>query len=200
MKLVQSLMGRRQFLVAAGVTSTSILAFKKLAGLFNKASQRDVAMASEGLEYPGATGIYSDRYKHISSPLKIGDVVLKNRTMQTPSIPRNLIGPENISADQLIDHYANIAKGGCAICYTEGPSDSRDETVNRFYAQMLDAIHFHGSIACTGVHVRTGEGMPPGGAPEDGMQEGDAGRGMPGGGEAYAIGNRSTSWDGDGKL
>jgi 2,4-dienoyl-CoA reductase-like NADH-dependent reductase (Old Yellow Enzyme family)/thioredoxin reductase len=199
MKLIKSLMGRRQFLVVAGVTSTLGLGFRKLAGIFNRGIQEGVAMASVKPETAGIKGIYSDRYKHLLSPLRIGNVVLKNRTMQTPSIPRNLIGPEDISADQLIEHYANIAKGGCAICFIEAPSDLVSEDVNRYYAQMLDAIHFHGSKACTGVHIREGGGMPAG-VPEGGMPGGEAGRGMPGGGETYAIGNRFTAWDGDGKL
>ena len=39
MSFVKSLMGRRQFLVAAGVTSTAALAYKKLAGVVDPVFQ-----------------------------------------------------------------------------------------------------------------------------------------------------------------
>jgi flavodoxin/NAD-dependent dihydropyrimidine dehydrogenase PreA subunit len=47
MNLVKSLMGRRQFLIAAGVTSTSALAFKKLAGLDNPVFKAGIANAAD---------------------------------------------------------------------------------------------------------------------------------------------------------
>jgi hypothetical protein len=40
-------MGRRQFLIAAGVTSTSGLAYKKLAGVVDPVFQTSSAMAAE---------------------------------------------------------------------------------------------------------------------------------------------------------
>jgi 2,4-dienoyl-CoA reductase-like NADH-dependent reductase (Old Yellow Enzyme family)/thioredoxin reductase len=121
--------------------------------------------------------------------------------MQTPSIPRNLVGPEDISADQLIEHYANIAKNGCGICFVEAPSDTKDEAANRYHAQMLEAIHFSGALACTGA-AHASEGpmpSPPGGPGSEGGTP-DGGPGGGGAGITYAIGNRSTMWNGDGKL
>ena len=57
MKLVRSLMGRRQFLIAAGVTSTSALALKKLAGIANPAFKTGAAMASENTGKAESQGI-----------------------------------------------------------------------------------------------------------------------------------------------
>ena len=47
MNLIKSLMGRRQFLVAAGVTSASALAYKKLADVVDPVFQMGEAMAAE---------------------------------------------------------------------------------------------------------------------------------------------------------
>jgi 2,4-dienoyl-CoA reductase-like NADH-dependent reductase (Old Yellow Enzyme family)/thioredoxin reductase len=103
----------------------------------------------------------------------------------------------------MIEHYAGIARNGCSICFVEALSDTTDETVNRYHAQMLDAIHFSGALACTGAS-RSAEGpmptpVPPGAGgapPQGGMPGGTGGTG----GITYAIGNRSTMWDGDGRL
>lgn len=187
MKLIRSLMGRRQFLIAAGVTSTAALAFKKLAGVFTPAFHTGAAMASEKTGNDGMKGVYSDRYGHLLSPLRIGNVVLKNRLMQSDSYPRFLQGPETFPAEHVISWYANVAKNGCAICMCfkgedvvkEGEGgqmpgggeggqmppgrqgeqlptgeieymprwDKSDIRVQNYFAQMTDAIHFHGSKA-----------------------------------------------------
>ena len=80
MKLIRSLMGRRQFLIGAGVASTSALVYKKFAGVVAPGFQRGVAMAAES-SGPADLSEVSDRYSHLMSPLKIGNVVLKNRIL-----------------------------------------------------------------------------------------------------------------------
>ena len=94
MNLIKSLMGRRQFLIAAGVTSTSALALNKLAGVVDPVFQTGVAMASERTGDCRCEGNISNRYSHLLSPLKIGNVVLKNRMMATRALPSHLQGPE----------------------------------------------------------------------------------------------------------
>jgi 2,4-dienoyl-CoA reductase-like NADH-dependent reductase (Old Yellow Enzyme family)/thioredoxin reductase len=72
-----------------------------------------------GAENPGSDGIkntFSDKYRHLLSPLKIGNMILKNRMMQSDSFPRFLQGSETFPAEQIISWYANIAKNGCAVC------------------------------------------------------------------------------------
>ena len=81
MNLIRSLMGRRQFLVAAGVTSTSALAGKKFAGVIEPVFQTGVAMASEKPGSAGMKGNFSDKYSHLLKSLKIGNVVVRNRLM-----------------------------------------------------------------------------------------------------------------------
>ena len=112
MNIIKSLMGRRQFLIAAGVTPALGLGCKKLARIFDPGVQSGVAMA---YEKSGTAGKVSNRYRHLLSPLRIGNVVLKNRMMQTVSFPRFMQGPETFPSEQIINHYGNIAKNGAAI-------------------------------------------------------------------------------------
>ncbi|MBN1627166.1 MAG: FAD-dependent oxidoreductase [Deltaproteobacteria bacterium] len=116
MNTVRSLMGRRQFLVAAGVTSVSALGYKRQAGIVGPVFQAEAAMASQKSGEVDMNGQYSYRYSHLLSPLRIGNVIVKNRMMQAVSFPRYLMGPESFPSEQVINHYANIAKNGCAIC------------------------------------------------------------------------------------
>lgn len=205
MKLIQSLMGRRQFMVAAGVTSATALAGKRLAGVIDPAYNQGAAAASERQVAGNIKGALSDKYSHLLSPIKIGNVVLKSRLMQSDSFPRFLQGPELFPAEQVISWYADVAKNGCAICMcfkgedprdtTQGEGgqmpggtepgqmpgemeggqmpmgmeggqmpgrgdqlptgeieympiwDKSDQRVQNYFAQMTDAIHFHGSKA-----------------------------------------------------
>jgi hypothetical protein len=86
MKLIRSFLGRRQFLIAAGMASTSALAYKKVAKVIGPVFKTSTAMASER---SGTAGVKagSNRYKHLLSPIKIGNVVLKNRMFHTYGSP-----------------------------------------------------------------------------------------------------------------
>lgn len=57
----------------------------------------------------------SNKYSHLLSPLKIGNVVLKNRMLSTMALPHMLQGPENFPSDAIKSFYANLAKNGAAI-------------------------------------------------------------------------------------
>lgn len=120
MSLIPSFMGRRQFLVAAGLTSTAALAGKKIAGVMSSVCHGGAAMAAEKSITAGTKGIFSERYSHLLSPLKIGNVILKNRMMQSDSFPFCIQGPENFPSEQVISWYSDIAKNGCAICMCRG--------------------------------------------------------------------------------
>ena len=71
MSLIQALMGRRQFLVAAGVASGCALSCKKLLNF-----QRGVAVAAEQTQAAVAKAA-GNRCPHLLSPLKIRKAVLK---------------------------------------------------------------------------------------------------------------------------
>ncbi|MDB9822941.1 FAD-dependent oxidoreductase [Deltaproteobacteria bacterium] len=148
MKLIRSLMGRRQFLIAAGAASTLGLGYKKITGFFNPGIQTNVAMASDKPDAEGTEEFYSDRYSHLLSPLKIGNVVLKNRMLATRSLPSHLQGPETYPADPVMSHVANVARNGAAIVTVSLEKFDLDNAgVQNYIAQLTDAIHFYGAKA-----------------------------------------------------
>ncbi len=144
MNRILSLIGRRQFLVAAGASSTAALAGRKLAELFDPIFRPAPVRASE--EPDG--GKYSSRYKNLLSPIKIGNVILRNRMLYTKALPHYLQGPEAFPADPMISHFSNMAKNGAAVV-TVGISkfDLDDSGVQNYIAQIADAIHFYGAKA-----------------------------------------------------
>ncbi len=115
----------------------------------------------------------SKRYKHLLSPLKIGNVVIKNRTLYPNASPHFLQGPETFPAEGLMTFYTNLAKNGCAIItlaewsnpnqrkgdfYSDGVRmqnfDYSDPSVGNYFSQLADDIHFYGSKILVGA-------MPP---------------------------------------
>ncbi len=188
MNLIKSLVGRRQFLIAAGVTSTSALAYKKLAGVVDPFFQTNAAMASDR---PGAAVMneVSDKYSHIMSPLKIGNVVLKNRLLCPPSTPYFLQGPENFPSEELRSFYINLAKNGAGmisvrILQSQGSRkdqkgmgahmlsfDLEDPGVQNYLEQMIEGIHIHGSKACTGISAGMGRPGAAGSQSQDSAEQ-----------------------------
>lgn len=170
MSLMKSLLERRRFLIAAGVTSTSALAMNTLAGVMGTGSQPNSAMAAD--RTGAASKLSTNKYPHLLSPLKIRDRVLKNRILHTPSPPHSLQGPENFPADPYRSHYSEIAKNAAIVTMVEefgnypkkyGPndfssgmthySDSMWEDippVHNYLEQMLEEIHCEGSLICVG--------------------------------------------------
>jgi thioredoxin reductase/2,4-dienoyl-CoA reductase-like NADH-dependent reductase (Old Yellow Enzyme family) len=168
MNLIKSLMGRRQFLVAAGVTSASALAYNKLAGAIDPMFQAGAAMASEksGAAVQGA----NNKYPNLLSPLKIRNVIVKNRMInRAGSPPHNLQGPETYPSEVLREYYATMAKG-CAIVSPRfgggmfgtsrktlrGDSahmaifDTSDPAVQNYTDQIIESIHSMGSLVMGG--------------------------------------------------
>jgi NADPH-dependent 2,4-dienoyl-CoA reductase/sulfur reductase-like enzyme len=116
MSLVKSLMGRRQFLVAAGVASTCALTCKKLAGFETRAAMAAEQAATSVAKAAGNT------CPNLLSPLTIRNKVLKNRIMHCISPVYTLQGPENFPSEAWRNHYSNIAKNAAIITmeYTFG--------------------------------------------------------------------------------
>jgi len=172
-------MGRRQFLAAAGMGSASALALGKLNGVVNPSFQAGSAAAAEKVVI-ALTNEVSDRYSHILSPLKIGNVVLKNRLLCPQSTPHFLQGPENFPSEIMRDFYVALAKNGAGIISVrimqnrerknlKGDSahmiiyDLEDYGVQNYLDQMVEGIHIYGSKACAGIQV--GMRMPGGATP-----------------------------------
>jgi len=170
MKRLRALMGRRQFLAGAVATSALGLASGKFTRGGVAGTEARVANAAESSGSAGPKGVFSDRYRHLLSPLRIGNVVLKSRMMGTRALPHFMQGPETFPTEQVISYYAGIARNGAAIVTTLSARDRirsemkgflahpmiwdiNDPSVQNYFSQLADAIHFYGSLASVGLNV-----------------------------------------------
>ena len=78
------------------------------------------------------------KYPNLFSPVKIGNVVLRNRLIATCSSPHFCQGSESWPTEGFITHYANKAKGGAAVVTCKGASPVLNGSDP--HASMLD-IH-----------------------------------------------------------
>ncbi|MEM3551135.1 MAG: FAD-dependent oxidoreductase [Candidatus Bathyarchaeia archaeon] len=121
----------------------------------------------------------SKKYWHLLSPIKIGNVVLRNR-MVTIAQPGLVQGPEPYPTNALIIHHANKAKGGAALItvhggiLSRGPQSLRgltadmeghrisfdiyDSLVQNYFSKLTEAIHFYGAKASLQVAAPVPEG------------------------------------------
>jgi 2,4-dienoyl-CoA reductase-like NADH-dependent reductase (Old Yellow Enzyme family)/thioredoxin reductase len=205
MNVIQKLMGRRQFLAAAGVTSASALALGQLGRVIDPIFQTSAAMAGEKAATMGAKAT-TNKYPHLLSPIKIGNVILKNRMIHSRSLPHFLQGPETFPGEAIISHYAGVARNGAAIVTVKGGHaltdrkilmgdmahmamwDADDPGVQNYLAQLADAIHFYGSKASVGLNIAMPSGYSisastgdAGGGPGEMPGADMPGAGMPGG-------------------
>ena len=94
-------------------------------------------------------------YPNLLSPLQVGNVILKNRMICPPSEPHHAQAGENWPSDNLIECYAERARGGAAIVTCDGNSfgtrkggngwDASDPDAQIYMSQMADAVHFYGA-------------------------------------------------------
>jgi 2,4-dienoyl-CoA reductase-like NADH-dependent reductase (Old Yellow Enzyme family)/thioredoxin reductase len=103
----------------------------------------------------------STKYQNLLSPLKVGNLVFKNRFTASASKPHYIQGPEPFPTEALITHYANKAKNGAALVTCSGASpvpvianishDTRFDLFDghclHYLSQLTEAIHFYGSKA-----------------------------------------------------
>lgn len=99
------------------------------------------------------------KYSNLLSPIKINNVVLRNRLICTASNPHFVQSTEKWPTEALISHYANKAKAGAAVVTVKGnnpvkTSDphslSLDITVGQhqhMFAQCADMVHYYGAKA-----------------------------------------------------
>jgi len=218
MNPIKTFMGRRQFLIAAGVASTCALTCKKLAGFEARA-----AMAAEQAEF-AALKAAGNRCPHLLSPLRIRNRVLKNRIMHTVSPTYFMQGPENFPSENYRNHYSNVAKNAAIVSmsshfgtYPKTWDKTRDNDafnhmsnatwedispVKNYIDQLKEDIHCEGAlILFAGDTGGGGGGMPgggggggaPGGAGgQTGQQSAAGGQGgMPGGGASGGAGGQA---------
>jgi len=119
------------------------------------------------------------KYYNLLSPIKINDVILKNRMMSPQALPHFLQGPETYPADALITHLSNIAKNGAAIVVCNSWSGIRDRksimgdaavfpmfdysdpSIENYVCQLVDAVHFYGSKIAVQLGLSGTPGMEP---------------------------------------
>lgn len=112
----------------------------------------------------------SKKYQNLLSPIKIGNIVFKNRLIASRSSPGFIQGAETYPTEALISHYANKAKNGMAVVtcggvgmphfvpekkratftaktILPGSFDIYNGTCKRYLSQLTDAIHFYGGKA-----------------------------------------------------
>ncbi|MBE6991830.1 MAG: FAD-binding protein [Ruminococcaceae bacterium] len=99
------------------------------------------------------------KYENLLKPVKIGNVLLRNRMIATPSNPHFVQGPEKYPTEPLITHYANKAKAGAAIvtCKGNNPVKNKDPhslsldihngAHQHYFAQIADCVHYYGAKA-----------------------------------------------------
>ena len=78
----------------------------------------------------------SKRYSHLLSPLKIGNIVLKNRTCFPNASPHFLQGPETFPAEPFMAFYTNLAKNGAAyidLAEWNNPDQRKFGAADRFF-------------------------------------------------------------------
>jgi NADPH-dependent 2,4-dienoyl-CoA reductase/sulfur reductase-like enzyme len=114
MRLIESLLKRRQFLVGAGLVSTGALTCKKVAAFMDPALQTSAVMAAEKAAVASIKAA-ANRCPHLLSPLKIRNKVLKNRIMHCVSPVYTFQGPENFPSEAWRNHYSNLAKNAAIV-------------------------------------------------------------------------------------
>lgn len=98
-------------------------------------------------------------YPHLLSPIKVGNVVLRNRLICTASNPHFIQATEKWPTEALITHYANKAKAGAAVVTCKGnnpvkTTDPHSLTLDihtgqhqHMFAQVAEAVHYYGAKA-----------------------------------------------------
>ena len=100
-------------------------------------------------------------YKKLTSPVKAGGHILKNRLVSSDSLPNKIQGPESFPAEGFRALISQIAKGAAVVTLAEWNNkfarkmpiamahqpvfDMDDPSVANYFSMMADDVHFHGS-------------------------------------------------------
>ncbi len=106
------------------------------------------------------------KYKSLLSPIKIGNMVLKNRMLSSASTPHFLQGTEKNPTEKVIAHFSNRARNGASLvtlnhlyektmpvmgrALDNTPChfnlfDLNDANAQDYFCKLIDAIHFYGA-------------------------------------------------------
>ncbi len=143
------------------------------------------------------------KYKSLLSPIKIGDMVLKNRMLSSASTPHFLQGTEKNPTEKVISHFSNRARNGASVvtinhlfeksmpvmgrALDNTPChfnlfDLNDANAQDYFCKLIDAIHFYG--AKTSGYIMSPANMEGGMGMPSGSPDGPDGPGGPGGPDA----------------
>ncbi len=106
----------------------------------------------------------SNKYAHLLTPLRVGDIYLKNRLFSSPYNFHFIQGPEDYPSQALINHFIDKAKAGAALVTCKGkaasppnmPEDGKAHVLSldytngpsmHYFSQMTEGIHFYGAKA-----------------------------------------------------
>lgn len=103
------------------------------------------------------------RYAHILTPVRVGDLVLKNRLINSKSIPEGLQcqDPASYLTEQTISFAASIAKNGASVVtcspgefqvfkgrtFFTSPWDMEDRNIQSNFRRLIERIHQYGAAA-----------------------------------------------------
>ena len=117
-------------------------------------------------------------YPHILSPIRVGNLVLKNRLTASSSVLHFLQANEPYPTEAMITHIANKAKCGASLVTCRGIStrvgkkrvanggdiphmfnfDLYDPQCQNMLSNMADAVHFYNSKICMNLGCRQFDG------------------------------------------
>lgn len=103
------------------------------------------------------------RYSHILTPVRVGDLVLKNRLINSKSTPEGWQGqdPASYLTEQTISFAANIARNGASVVtcspgmfrqfkgrtFFTSPFDMDDRHIQANFRRLIERIHQYGAAA-----------------------------------------------------
>jgi 2,4-dienoyl-CoA reductase-like NADH-dependent reductase (Old Yellow Enzyme family) len=76
------------------------------------------------------------KYAHILTPIKIGNVILKNHLMVSKSVSQELQGPEHFPSESTIAYLEQYARNGAALVSCPIGSWPDDRIDNSFVSQF----------------------------------------------------------------
>ncbi len=100
----------------------------------------------------------AQKYSHLLSPIKVGDLVLRNRLICSPSTPHMVQGPEPYPSPAMIEHFAARTRAGaalvtfnCALPKIRNASAKHaglyvydEPRTQNYFSHLTEAVHFEG--------------------------------------------------------
>ena len=132
------------------------------------------------------------QFPHLMSPIKVRNLVIRDRMMSTTSIPHFIQGPEKHPNDHMILHLAKRAAGGAGVVTISHTYDSVgpfefpdvggdpphfpeydiwDPKCQNYITMFNDAVHYYGSRTCFDLALRYDFSYDVMADPEHGVKE-----------------------------